>query len=231
MALGKACRDWLTASRPAAGRARVTASRAVLRGEPADTAGVSAAQRHSAAPAPRQGNPRFHDMIVGACDAGFEPLPGPPVHHPVRHPRRDRHRTARLDRVLTPPRRPEARTPAGVPATCRADTDSTNLPRGAPAVRPSPAAPAQRLRIGPTQSKPSASMAVADTEVMFTSITWFTDLEAVRDFAGTITSGPPSRTPPGPCLAGGTSGSLTTKRPSGCGSRQIASRAGRAKGR
>ena len=38
MALGKACRDWLTASRSAASRARVTASRAVLRGEPADIA-------------------------------------------------------------------------------------------------------------------------------------------------------------------------------------------------
>jgi hypothetical protein len=29
-------------------------------------------------PAPWHDNPRFHDMIVGACDAGFAPLPGPP---------------------------------------------------------------------------------------------------------------------------------------------------------
>ncbi len=29
--------------------------------------------------APRQDNPSFHDLILGACaDAGFEPLPGPP---------------------------------------------------------------------------------------------------------------------------------------------------------
>ncbi len=29
--------------------------------------------------APREDNPVFHDLIVGACaDAGFEPLPGPP---------------------------------------------------------------------------------------------------------------------------------------------------------
>jgi DNA-binding transcriptional LysR family regulator len=29
--------------------------------------------------APRQDNPPFHDLILGACaDAGFEPLPGPP---------------------------------------------------------------------------------------------------------------------------------------------------------
>jgi hypothetical protein len=38
MALAYACRNWLTASRSAASRARVTPSRAVLRGEPADTA-------------------------------------------------------------------------------------------------------------------------------------------------------------------------------------------------
>ena len=83
MAPGKACRDWLTASRSAASRARVTASRAVLRGEPADTAGVSAAQRHSAAPAPRQDNPRFHDMIVGACRCRFRAAARAAVHHPV----------------------------------------------------------------------------------------------------------------------------------------------------
>jgi DNA-binding transcriptional LysR family regulator len=33
--------------------------------------------------APRQDNPPFHDLIVGACaDAGFEPLPGPPFTTP-----------------------------------------------------------------------------------------------------------------------------------------------------
>ncbi len=136
MALGKTCRDWLTASWSAGSRARVTASRAVLRGEPSDTAGVSAAQRHSAAPAPRQDNPRFHDMIVGACRCRFRAAARAAVHHPARHPRRDRHRTARLDRVLHRRRRPDARTPGGVPATCRAD--STNLPRGAPGRPPQP---------------------------------------------------------------------------------------------
>jgi DNA-binding transcriptional LysR family regulator len=30
--------------------------------------------------APRENNPPFHDLILGACaDAGFEPLPGPPL--------------------------------------------------------------------------------------------------------------------------------------------------------
>ena len=82
MALGKACRDWLTASRSAASRARVTASRAVLRGEPADTAGVSAAQRDSAALAPWQDNPRFHDMIVGACRCRIRAAARSAVHHP-----------------------------------------------------------------------------------------------------------------------------------------------------
>ncbi len=38
MVLAYACGDWLTASRPAASRARLTPSRAVLRGEPADIA-------------------------------------------------------------------------------------------------------------------------------------------------------------------------------------------------
>lgn len=79
------------------------------------------------------------------------PVRRPP---PARHPRRDRHRTARLDRVL--------HRPADLMHACgwrsstfRADTDSTNLPRGAPAVCPSPAAPAQRLRIGQPNPNPA----------------------------------------------------------------------------
>ncbi len=72
----------------------------------------------------------------------------------ARHPRRDRHRTARLDRVLhRPADLKHARRVAFRPLA--ADTDSTNLPRGAPAVRPSPAAPAQGCASGRPNPNPA----------------------------------------------------------------------------
>jgi hypothetical protein len=153
MVLGKACRDWLTASRSAASWARVTPSRTVLRDEPADTAGVSAARRDSAAPAPWHDNPRFHDMIVGACHAGFEPLPGPPsTTRKTSSPRSAPDRAPGL--CSTPPRRPDARMRVAfqhLPGRHR----QHNLPCGAPAVCASPAAPAQRLRIGQPNPNPA----------------------------------------------------------------------------
>jgi hypothetical protein len=160
MALGgKACRDWLKASRSAASRARVTASRAVLRGEPADTAGVSAAQRHSAAPAPWQDNPRFHDMIVGAI-VGACPMP-------VSSRRPGRPFTAPQDILaetgtgphawtvfytaadLIPARRVAFRPLAGLTAQ-----PASRCP-GRP---PQPCGACSEPAYRPTQSKPSASM-------------------------------------------------------------------------
>jgi heme-degrading monooxygenase HmoA len=50
-----------------------------------------------------------------------------------------------------------------------------------------------------------------DQEVMFTSITFFASLDAIRDFAGTITSWRSSRRPHGGPCAGGTSASPATR--------------------
>jgi heme-degrading monooxygenase HmoA len=55
-------------------------------------------------------------------------------------------------------------------------------------------------------------------EVMFTSITWFTDLGAVRDFAGDDYEQAVVEDAARARSAVGTNGSLTTKRPSGCSS-------------
>ena len=106
---------------------------------------------------PRPDNPPFHDLILGACaDAGFEPLPGPPFTTPqdtlaeigtgpaawtVLY-------TAAAD--LMPMRRVAFRPLAGLTAqTCLAVPP---LP-----AHPGPSAPARRLRIGQSRSKPSAN--------------------------------------------------------------------------
>lgn len=98
--------------------------------------------------APREDNPPFHDLIVGACaDAGFQPLHGPPFTTPQDALAEIGTGTAHLDCALHRRRRPDTRAPGGVPPTCRAH--SANLPRGGPRpARPSPAAPARCLRIG-----------------------------------------------------------------------------------
>jgi hypothetical protein len=53
-------------------------------------------------------------------------------------------------------------------------------------------------------------------EVVFTSITWFTDLTRFADSPGTITSAPWWRTPPGRRSAAGTSASPTMRWRSTC---------------